>query len=658
MYEALDHEHRRGIGNIRLTRSTLNKTYALRCRTCTQRNIQKLLSLLFLFPLSCQFVYAQTDSASTGFLINPTGQLSFQLLPGITKYLGEFTDNTVGLIANMSSMYRITPVVSAGLYVGTGKLTYRRRARAAFSSSYEYQYNSLNSAYRETKITTAQIQIGIHLFPQQRFCPYLLLGAGATIYLPQDFEKWVGRNYPDRPFKQRYATLSIPTGIGVDYFLYPNLAITLEVFNNYTFVDDLDAFDSPFIRSKRLVDQNIKEINTSIFDATDNYVVVGLGLKYFIFGNNDADGDKLSNEEEKKRGTNPNEVDTDGDGLTDYEEIKIYDTNPLKVDSDEDGLSDYLEVRTYKTNPLEEDTDGDGLTDQEEVIRYKTNPLKRDTDGDGIADNEELRRRTDPNYFDTDRDGISDYDELYVFHTNPLMKDSDGDGLTDKEELALRTDPIKMDTDGDGLTDYEEIKNYHTNPQIQDTDGDSLSDYVEVKQVGSSPLTRDTDGDGVPDNLDQCPTTIGLPEKDGCMEVKERPGLVTRQVRQIGDTLSLQEAQSIVINGILFEEDSGNLKPESMPKLNELKNIFTLNSTLIAEIHGYTDSYGSASMNKSLSFLRANTIRDYLVKQGIDPARIIAKGFGEENPIASNKTRQGRMMNRRIELLVVSIGSK
>jgi OOP family OmpA-OmpF porin len=67
------------------------------------------------------------------------------------------------------------------------------------------------------------------------------------------------------------------------------------------------------------------------------------------------------------------------------------------------------------------------------------------------------------------------------------------------------------------------------------------------------------------------------------------------------------------------------------------------------EIRGYTDSVGPASYNLELSQRRAEAVKQYLVNAGIDPSRLVAKGYGEADPIASNKTPEGRAQNRRIE---------
>lgn len=90
----------------------------------------------------------------------------------------------------------------------------------------------------------------------------------------------------------------------------------------------------------------------------------------------DSDKDGLDDAREKELGTNPNNPDTDGDGLTDGQEVLVYHTNPLKADTDGDGLSDADEVLIWKTDPLNPDTDGDGYPDGEEV-QNGYNPLGR-----------------------------------------------------------------------------------------------------------------------------------------------------------------------------------------------------------------------------------------------------------------------------------------
>ncbi|MFO7660092.1 MAG: OmpA family protein [Candidatus Cloacimonadaceae bacterium] len=185
----------------------------------------------------------------------------------------------------------------------------------------------------------------------------------------------------------------------------------------------------------------------------------------------DTDGDGLNDWDEiMVYKTDPNKADTDGDGLSDYDEVKVHLTNPLKIDTDGGGMIDGAEIKAGK-NPLDPkddvvedlnklDTDGDGLSDYDEINKYRTDPKKADTDGDGLSDGDEvLKYRTDPLKADTDGDGLNDYEEVMVYKTDPNKADSDSDGLTDFAEVKThRTDPTNIDTDGGGMNDGAEIK--------------------------------------------------------------------------------------------------------------------------------------------------------------------------------------------------------
>ncbi|NPU90362.1 MAG: S8 family serine peptidase [Gammaproteobacteria bacterium] len=111
----------------------------------------------------------------------------------------------------------------------------------------------------------------------------------------------------------------------------------------------------------------------------------------------DSDVDGISNLDEFGYGSNPHKSDSDGDGLSDREEVTNAKTDPGLRDTDGDGLSDFDEVMTYQTNPFEPDTDADGLPDRDEVLVHLTNPLSGDTDGDEYSDLEEINElKTNP----------------------------------------------------------------------------------------------------------------------------------------------------------------------------------------------------------------------------------------------------------------------
>jgi outer membrane protein OmpA-like peptidoglycan-associated protein len=92
--------------------------------------------------------------------------------------------------------------------------------------------------------------------------------------------------------------------------------------------------------------------------------------------------------------------------------------------------------------------------------------------------------------------------------------------------------------------------------------------------------------------------------------------------------------------------------PQSNVELDKLTKLMFVNPTLRIEVGGHTDNAGSDADNLKLSDQRANAVRDFLVKKGIEAARITAKGYGETQPMATNDTEEGRALNRRTEVVV------
>lgn len=132
---------------------------------------------------------------------------------------------------------------------------------------------------------------------------------------------------------------------------------------------------------------------------------------------------------------------------------------PITADFPQNGVTIKYSIGTC-TDPSKTDTDGDGLSDSEEVVVYRTNPLVADTDGDGIPDGVEVSVGTDPRSVDTDADGMPDGWEAY-YDLNPLVDDSaldlDNGGLSNYSEYAAGTNPAEADTDEDGIGDRDEL---------------------------------------------------------------------------------------------------------------------------------------------------------------------------------------------------------
>lgn len=335
--------------------------------------------------------------------------------------------------------FELTRALELQLTAGYGKYA----GKAMFTSDVEF------GEYDAT-IIPISLRFRVSPFDVGGWNPYFFVGGGIMNYdlktepnVPggQSIEKdgWVG---------------IIPAGIGAEFALSENVLLDFSISGGLSTSYDLDGYRS------------------GVDEIWDSYFNVGLGLTFTGEScSSDRDGDGLTRCEELELGTDPRNPDTDGDGINDGDEVRIYGTNPLMPDTDLDGITDYDEIFKYKTDPLNPDTDGDGLTDFEEIFKYKTNPLKADTDGDGLSDG----------------------DEVMKYRTDPLKADTDGDGLSDGDEvLKYKTDPLKVDTDGDGLSDYEEVMVYKTDPLNPDTDGGSVDDGTEVRR-GTDPLDPEDD---------------------------------------------------------------------------------------------------------------------------------------------------------------------
>ena len=104
----------------------------------------------------------------------------------------------------------------------------------------------------------------------------------------------------------------------------------------------------------------------------------------------------------------------------------------------------------------------------------------------------------------------------------------------------------------------------------------------------------------------------------------------------------------MVLKGVNFETNSAKLRPESTSVLDGVAATIQQCHCSKVDIRGYTDSVGKPEYNQKLSERRANSVKDYLESHGVPQGLLTAEGFGEENPIASNKTAEGRAENRRV----------
>ena len=125
-----------------------------------------------------------------------------------------------------------------------------------------------------------------------------------------------------------------------------------------------------------------------------------------------------------------------------------------------------------------------------------------------------------------------------------------------------------------------------------------------------------------------------------------------QQLNQILETRESARGLIVNLSDVLFDTGSANLKTGAREKLAKVAGILLSHRGLKLQVEGHTDSVGAADYNQRLSENRADSVRTYLVEQGIAPNAIGTAGFGETMPVASNDTPAGRQQNRRVELIV------
>lgn len=119
------------------------------------------------------------------------------------------------------------------------------------------------------------------------------------------------------------------------------------------------------------------------------------------------------------------------------------------------------------------------------------------------------------------------------------------------------------------------------------------------------------------------------------------------------DDVNKNMEQVYIIEGINFETGSSKIENEEIPELEKIAELLLINIDLSIQIIGYTDNVGDNAKNKILSLDRAISVKKYLVEKGIHESRILTLGKGSDNPRASNDTEEGRLQNRRIEVIIL-----
>lgn len=291
----------------------------------------------------------------------------------------------------------------------------------------------------------------------------------------------------------------------------------------------------------------------------------------------------------------------------------------------------------------ERDRDQDGILDQDDACPDDPEDKDQFEDLDGCPDP------------DNDQDGIPDLRDQCPNKAEDKDGFEDSDGCPDPDNDNDRV----LDTDDQCPNDAENYNSWEDADgcpdDVPDTDGDGLKDPDD--QCPNDPEDKDgfedTDGcpdpdndrDGILDVDDKCPnepeTINGNEDEDGCPD----EGLT--KIRITAERIEILEK-------IYFEVNKDVIKPVSYGILDQVAAALRAHKNIKrVEVQGHTDSDGSERYNLDLSQRRAAAVRRHLVGLGTAPERLTARGYGESMPIDTNKTRDGKANNRRVEFVIL-----
>jgi OOP family OmpA-OmpF porin len=358
--------------------------------------------------------------------------------------------------------------------------------------------------------------------------------------------------------------------------------------------------------------------------------------------------------------------DADGDNVPDEVDHCPETPGVASAEADENGC------------PRPVDSDGDGVVDNEDACPNRKGeaspdaakngcPGPSDRDSDGVLDSEDAcpdkpgEAGGEPVIRGCPRP-VNEPECVYEGEPCPTGTeagpDQDGDGVVDNEDACPKlpgkanADPVRNgcppgrtgDQDGDGIIDSKDAcpkRPGKTDPDVTKNG---------CPEAGVPTGTGDQDADGVIDSKDACPTvagrTSGDPAKNGCPETRTPAGVPP----------AAGAHRELEVLNIRFEINQAELRPETEASLDEMARYLKSHpEILLVEVQGHADETGPEGYNKQLSWLRATTARDALVRRGVDFRRLKPVGYGESRPIANNDTEEGRRANRRVQLVVLQV---
>lgn len=263
---------------------------------------------------------------------------------------------------------------------------------------------------------------------------------------------------------------------------------------------------------------------------------------------------------------------------------------------------------------------------------------------------------------DLDGDGVKNGDDrcatLKGSRAALGCPDADDDGIVDEKDKCPQVKGLEKlkgcpDTDGDGITDAVDQCPKEPGPEDRlgcpatDGDHDGVIDDDDKcpKEPGEVRLfgcpERDTDGDGVMDSEDNCKAQKGPKSNQGCPAANKQLVIITREKLVIKDK-------------VFFDTAKATIQKRSFRLLDQIAAILKEHAEVQhVLIEGHTDNKGRPDANLKLSQARAESVKAYLVKKGVESVRLQAKGYGQERPVSHENTPAGLEQNRRVEFVIV-----
>lgn len=293
----------------------------------------------------------------------------------------------------------------------------------------------------------------------------------------------------------------------------------------------------------------------------------------------------------------------------------------------------------------------------------------KDTDGDGIDDACDLCPNVPENYNgyqdadgcpDPDRDGDGVFDEFDECPDVPGLKptgcpDTDADGILDRDDECPNEPGAAPtgcpDRDGDGILDRDD--QCPDEPGVAphgcpDRDGDGVLDADDLCPDKAGPKPHgcpDSDGDGIPDHLDKCPyekeTINGFEDEDGCPDVGR-------------SLVVVQKDRIAILDLVHFDTDKDVIQARSFGLLKQVALTIKANPDITRlRVEGHTDDVGGYAHNADLSQRRAESVKRFLVAEGVEEDRLVPKGFSYDRPVVPNTNNKNRAANRRVEFNII-----